>query len=788
MKRGILFGLLSLWVCWVEAQQISFANFNSGLPAGWNIQNGGTTADTWYITGPSGFANNTLNGTAFAFVNSDAVPATPARTLSEQLKSPVFNGSAYGQVFLEFDQYYRDYSTDTGFVEVFNGNTWVVVASYSSNSGAWGAPAHITLNLTAHRNANMQVRFRYEDRGIWAWYWAVDNVHLYAPYAFNASLVTLNPTAGTCGLGTTEPVAITVRNDGTSAISSLPVSYQINGGAVVTEIIPNTLAPGGSLNYTFVTGANLSAAGVYNFKAWTGLALDGDRTGDTLSNVQRKNHTVVNSFPYVQDFESNNGGWFATGTSPSWAWGSPNKTVIRGASSGIKVWTTGGLTGDYPNNESSYLEGPCLDLRTISSPWFGTDIWWNTEFSWDGAALQASVDSGRTWATVGAYGDPYNWYNDETIDGNPGGQRDGWTGRNSSGNGSGGWIRAVRSLANFSGNREVLLRIAFASDGSVVDDGIAFDRITIAAQPVLDLGPDLIGCDSVLVSGGNWASYIWSTQDTSPAVWVTQSGSYSLAVRDSLGFPAADVVQVQVDHLSGWSMGPDVFLCDSVQVQLTGPVDADGFAWSTGDTTSSITIQNSGVYALQATSAAGCQVSDSIEITYSDLAAIISPGTDTFCRGSVALFQSQSTGANSQWWDFGNGSFSNSPNPATVYLNGGTFVVELKVEDGNCVDSVSQTVVVEICTGTDRPYAGYFDLYPNPSQGNVVLRVKGLEESECQWGVWDMQGRKLMAGTVGVTESLVEMPLDLSGLPGGAYSVGIFYRGHWESKICLLKP
>ena len=129
--------LLVLCAGRLAAQPIATADFDSGLTPGWTVVDGGTTPDTWYVTTGGAFAGNTLNGTNFAFVNSDAAGNSTAIILSEQLRSPAFNGNAYSQVFLEFDHFYRDFSLDTGWVEVYNGSTWIPLANYSANTGAW---------------------------------------------------------------------------------------------------------------------------------------------------------------------------------------------------------------------------------------------------------------------------------------------------------------------------------------------------------------------------------------------------------------------------------------------------------------------------------------------------------------------------------------------------------------------------------------------------------------------------------------------------------------------------
>lgn len=53
--------------------------------------------------------------------------------------------------------------------------------------------------------------------------------------------------------------------------------------------------------------------------------------------------TVISQFPYVEDFEQGQGDWNIQGKSPSWAFGTPNKAIIRGAASGVNAFVTGGL-------------------------------------------------------------------------------------------------------------------------------------------------------------------------------------------------------------------------------------------------------------------------------------------------------------------------------------------------------------------------------------------------------------------------------------------------------------
>ncbi|MGB3590613.1 MAG: tandem-95 repeat protein [Nonlabens sp.] len=182
---------------------------------------------------------------------------------------------------------------------------------------------------------------------------------------------------------------------------------------------------------------------------------------------------------YLEDFENGLAGWFSDGTNNSWEFGTPADDVISSANSGTNAWMTN-LSGDYNVSENSEVYGPKFDFSSLTTdPSIQMAIWWEAEFSWDGAVLQTSIDDGGSWQNVGALGDPNNWYNDNSISGQPGGQLTGWTGRNGATTASNGWVIAENTLTGLAGQGSVLMRVAFGSDGSAQDDGVAFDDFAV---------------------------------------------------------------------------------------------------------------------------------------------------------------------------------------------------------------------------------------------------------------------------------------------------------------------
>ncbi len=88
------------------------------------------------------------------------------------------------------------------------------------------------------------------------------------------------PVSG-CNLSATQQVRIRVRNNRSAALTNVPVSYQINGGAIVNDVIP-TIGANGLTIYTFTTTADLSNDGAYNVTGWASLPNDFDNSNDTF--------------------------------------------------------------------------------------------------------------------------------------------------------------------------------------------------------------------------------------------------------------------------------------------------------------------------------------------------------------------------------------------------------------------------------------------------------------------------------------------------------------------------
>lgn len=99
------------------------------------------------------------------------------------------------------------------------------------------------------------------------------------------------PTSGV--LGNNETITVTVQNFGNNAASGFDVTYQVDGGTLVTQAYTGTLASGATTQVTFTTTADLSTEGqTYSITSSTNLSGDEDTNNDSVT--QNVTHVFAN--------------------------------------------------------------------------------------------------------------------------------------------------------------------------------------------------------------------------------------------------------------------------------------------------------------------------------------------------------------------------------------------------------------------------------------------------------------------------------------------------------------
>ena len=227
------------------------------------------------------------------------------------------------------------------------------------------------------------------------------------------------PLPNKCGFTNAETVKVTIRNASSNSISNIPIRMVVDGGTPVIETIAGPLAADASLQYTFTAKADLSALGDHIILINVQYGTDNFKDNDTIR-LNPFNAPLITAFPSVENFETNNGYWRSAGINNSWEYGVPAANKINKAASGTKAWKTN-LTGNYKNQETSYLYSPCYNIAGMTNPTLSLNIALDLEDCGgtlcDGTYIEYSGD-GVTWSRLGDVGTGTNWYDKDYGSGN----------------------------------------------------------------------------------------------------------------------------------------------------------------------------------------------------------------------------------------------------------------------------------------------------------------------------------------------------------------------------------
>lgn len=264
--------------------------------------------------------------------------------------------------------------------------------------------------------------------------------------------------------------SIIFENSGTNNISSVSITYNIDGGMATNTSWTGNLAI--CSTQTFPLSLGTLTAGTHILSVTATTTNDGNSTNNTKTALIVVNNSgsinTINSFENTTD---NLVAIDATGNGNSiWERGTlGSKTNLTSSS---KVYATK-LSGNYPDKTKSYLVSKCYDLSNVSNPIVAFDMGFDLEPDFDLIYLETSTDGGITWNVVGTASDP-NWYNNSNTPNATNCQ-------NCVGN---QWTGTVAANTHYSHTltpaANTMLRFVFESDDASNNDGAFIDNFVIS--------------------------------------------------------------------------------------------------------------------------------------------------------------------------------------------------------------------------------------------------------------------------------------------------------------------
>ncbi len=175
-------------------------------------------------------------------------------------------------------------------------------------------------------------------------------------------------------------------------------------------------------------------------------------------------------------------------------------------------------------------------------------------------------------------------------------------------------------------------------------------NITVNELPTVSLGNDTVLCPNqtiTLNAGSNYASYFWSTSETTHSIVVSTSGIYSVTVTNDAGCENSDTISVSNYPEMNVNIIGDTLVCENtcnneLNVSVSGGGSNYSYLWNTGDTTSVLSAGcTTMTYFVTVTdNNSGCFVTDSLLVEVDNVSTTLqvdSISCNGLCDGKINL-------------------------------------------------------------------------------------------------------------------------------------------------------
>ena len=252
---------------------------------------------------------------------------------------------------------------------------------------------------------------------------------------------------------------------------------------------------------------------------------------------------------------------------------------------------------------------------------------------------------------------------------------------------SGGFLAYVYGFGDNNNNESYGYGVGFNLDIQL-EIGGSFD-------PVDDTLLICYGDAVILETGEYFASYEWSTKETTQSITVSEEGMYLVTATTLAGCQKTDSLFVKVDNPTIY-LGKDTTICLPGDLMLQAPEGYKKYEWQDGTLSKVCVVNKSGDYSLTVTNSNGCRTSDTIHVDILMPKLIFKADFDTVTiNHPIVNFKNKTIGAISYEWNFGDGETSTEVNPTHRFSEEKIYAVTLMAtNEFGCTDSISTSISV----------------------------------------------------------------------------------------------
>jgi len=367
-----------------------------------------------------------------------------------------------------------------------------------------------------------------------------------------------------------------------------------------------------------------------------------------------------------------------------------------------------------------------------------------------------------------------------------------------------------RKDGDFKHLRSGKYQVLFASNSGTCLDSIDTDLLGLDTSLNIEvkehLDPSCHGAQDgflALSSSGGLAPYKWKWSDGNegPQVGRLAAGTYEVLLTDQRH--CGQTIELELHDPPAINLGlpkiDSILYCQGQTIPITLSESSLDYTWFHNSNLisheNSIAIAKEGKYTVIGRDSSGCEVQDSLEISYNDEVFVAN-----FLISSTVLVGQEIKAIENSWpvpehvtWTVEGGSILDTfLNQATLFfpLVGEYFVRMIARRDG-CSALVEKLITVVDSTDQNQipviSSEGFkIQIFPNPNLGVFNLIVELLSEKDLQIRIYDPQARLIFSDQKYQVLTMSQ-EIDIAGAPPGIYTLLVQSESQWRTINFLLE-
>lgn len=285
-------------------------------------------------------------------------------------------------------------------------------------------------------------------------------------------------------------------------------------------------------------------------------------------------------------------------------------------------------------------------------------------------------------------------------------------------------------------------------------------NITVNSTPTVTVNSATI-CNgqSINLTASGATTYSWSSGQTTSSIAVTPTASTTYSVTGTTG----SCTDVKVSNITV-NPTPTVAvnsatICNGQSVNLTAS-GATTYSWSSGQTTSSVSVSPASTTSYSVTGYNGSCSNTQVSNIIVNPTPVVTINSPNICTGQTATL----TGSGASSYTFNPGAITG--NPIAVNPTVTTTYTVIGSNSFNCTSSAVSTISVSLCTGVQEipvTIESVISVYPNPAD-NYIEVYNTMTTTKTTINVFDVTGKLITTKETTFYKEYIDMSKFAKGL------------------------